>query len=198
MVVAAEVCNAANDFTQFQPLVAATENNLAESGSDPVGAFVADAGYWSVPNVTLEVDAEILIAPMPATQGITDRNDPRIAQRQAVIARLDTGQLTVRQAAEQMGVSETWARKLLRDHRSGFADPAQLREEMKKRLGTEAGAAAYAKRKTTVEPVFGNLKANLRFQRVSRRDLEAVRSEWRLICSVHNLLKLHRHRLATT
>jgi len=198
VVVAAEVCNAANDFTQFQPLVAATENNLAESGSDPVGAFVADAGYWSVPNVTLEVDAEILIAPMPATQGITDRNDPRIAQRQAVIARLDTGQLTVRQAAEQMGVSETWARKLLRDHRSGFADPAQLREEMKKRLGTEAGAAAYAKRKTTVEPVFGNLKANLRFQRFSRRDLEAVRSEWRLICSVHNLLKLHRHRLATT
>jgi hypothetical protein len=69
---------------------------------------------------------------------------------------------------------------------------------MEKRLGTEAGAAAYAKRKTTVEPVFGNLKANLRFRRFSRRGLNAVSSEWRLICTVHNLLKLHRHRLATT
>ena len=78
VVVAAEVCNAANDSTQFQPLVTATENNLAGSGSDPVGAFVADAGYWSVPNVTFETQAEVLIAPMPATQGITDPNDPRI------------------------------------------------------------------------------------------------------------------------
>jgi hypothetical protein len=97
-----------------------------------------------------------------------------------------------------MGVSETWTRKLLTDHRRGAADPAQLRARMLERLAAEAGAAAYAKRKTTVEPVFGNLKANLRFQRFSRRGLEAVSSEWRLICTVHNLLKIHRHRLATT
>jgi hypothetical protein len=68
---------------------------------------------------------------------------------------------------------------------------------MEERLRTEAGATAYAKRKTTVEPVFGNLKANLGFRRFSRRGLEAARSEWRLICSVHNLLKLHRHQLRT-
>lgn len=135
---------------------------------------------------------------MPATSGITDPEDPRRKQRQAVIERVEAGELTITQAAEEMGVSHTWARKLVADHRRGVPDPAQLRVEMEERLGSEAGAAAYAKRKTTVEPVFGNLKANLGFRRFSQRGLHAVRSEWRLICTVHNLLKLHRHRLAAT
>jgi hypothetical protein len=70
---------------------------------------------------------------------------------------------------------------------------------MEQRLASEEGAAAAAKRKTTVELVFGNLKANLRFRRFSQRGLDAARSEWQqLICIIHNLLKLHRHQLATT
>lgn len=40
---------------------------------------MTDAGYWAVPNVMLETEAEVLITPMPATQGITDPDDPRIA-----------------------------------------------------------------------------------------------------------------------
>ena len=197
IVVAAEVCNAANDSTQLQPMVAATETNLTAAGAEPVGVFVADAGYWNPDNATLDVAAEVLITPMPATAGITDPADPRIAERNAVVARLDRGEITVREAANQMGVSTTWARKLLRDHRSGRPDPAQLRNAMLERLATETGAASYAKRKTTVEPVFGNLKANLGFRRFSRRGLHAASSEWRLICTVHNLLKIQRHRLAT-
>ena len=57
-------------------------------------------------------------------------------------------------------------------------------------------AESGAKRKITVEPVFGNLKANLRFRRFSRRSLPAVTSEWRLICATHNLLKLRTHQMA--
>jgi transposase len=197
VVVAAEVCNAAHDSTQFQAMVAATCHNLAEVDADPVEVFVADAGYWNPNNATLDVDADVLISPMPATQGITDPTDPRIAGRKVVIERLDWGELTVREAASEMGISHTWTRKLLRDHRAGAADPAQLRAVMEERLSSEAGASAYAKRKTTVEPVFGNLKANLGFRRFSRRGLDAVSSEWRLICTIHNLLKIHRHRLAT-
>ena len=36
------------------------------------------------------------------------------------------------------------------------------------RLASEDGRSHYAKRKMTVEPVFGNIKANLRFRRFSR------------------------------
>lgn len=76
-----------------------------------------------------------------------------------------------------MGVSRTWARVLF-DHRRGGGDPAQLRAVMNGRLSSEAGAAAYAKRRNTVEPVFGNLKANLGFRRFSRRGFDATRCEW--------------------
>jgi hypothetical protein len=43
----------------------ASSQNLAEAGGGPVKVFVADTGYWSVDNATLDVDADILIAPMP-------------------------------------------------------------------------------------------------------------------------------------
>lgn len=197
VIVAAELTNAANDTTMFVPVVEATETNLAEAGRpDAVGAYVADAGYWSVPNLTHPVEAEVLITPMPATQGITDPDDPRIGARQKVIDRLEAGELTLRAAAAEMGVSETWARKLRDDRRSGTPDPARLRKAMLERLSTEEGHSLYAHRKITAEPVFGNIKANLRFRRFSRRSMPAALSEWRFVCSVHNLLKLRNVRLA--
>jgi hypothetical protein len=97
-----------------------------------------------------------------------------------------------------MGVSTPAARKLLKNHRSGRPDPVEVRRAMVDRLATEHGAVAYAKRKTTVETVFGNVKANHGFRRFSRRGLDATSSEWRLVCTIHNLLKIHRQRLATT
>ena len=72
------------------------------------------------------------------------------------------------------------------------ADASPL-ESMEHRLRTEEGAAAYALRSQTVEPVFGIIKATLGFRRFSRRGLAACQSEWNLVCSVHNLLKLFRH-----
>ncbi|HEY6809320.1 MAG TPA: IS1182 family transposase, partial [Gemmatimonadales bacterium] len=197
VVVAAEVTNAANDSVMFAPLVQATEANLHEAGCDAApSTYVADAGYWSAHNATLATGAEVLIAPVPATTGITDPDDPRIAERNAVLDRLDAGELTVRQAGAEMGVSEAWARKLRDGRRVGAADPARLRKAMLERLASDEGRASYAKRKVTAEPVFGNIKANLRFRRFSRRSMPAALSEWRLVCSVHNLLKLRTARLA--
>jgi transposase len=65
-------------------------------------------------------------------------------------------------------------------------------DAMEHRLRTEEGAAAYALRSQTVEPVFGIIKATLGFRRFSRRGLAASQSEWNLVCAVHNLLKLFR------
>ena len=134
VIVAAEVTNAANDSTMFAPMVTATEENLARSGAGEVATFVADTGYWSVPNATIETTAEVLITPMPATNGITDPNDPRIATRDAVLDRLEAGELSAKEAAALMGTSDVWARQLLKDRRSGRADPAVLRKQMLDRL----------------------------------------------------------------
>ena len=198
VVVAAELTNAANDSTMFAPLVQSTEANLEEAGRPGgVGAYAADAGYWSVPNATLDTEAELLIAPMPATTGITDPDDPRIVARNAVLDRLEAGELSLSEAAVEMGVSQTWARELRKIRRRRGPDPARARKEMLERLASDEGKRLYAKRWFTAEPVFGNIKANLRFRRFSRRGKRAAASEWRLICSIHNLLKLRAMRLIT-
>lgn len=198
IVVAAEVTTAASDSVVFATMVDNAQGNLSDNGADSPGVFVADTGYWSIPNATLDIDAEVLITPMPMTGAITDPDDPRLTRRGAVIERLDRAEITVTAAATELGVSTTTVRKLLRKHRSGLPDSFQVRRDMVERLATDNGAAAYAKRKTTVETVFGNVKANLGFRRFSRRGLDATSSEWRLVCTVHNLLKIHRHRIATT
>ncbi|MHB8577681.1 MAG: IS1182 family transposase [Dehalococcoidia bacterium] len=67
------------------------------------------------------------------------------------------------------------------------------RARMREKLGTEAGRAAYAKRKQTVEPVFGHIKACRGFRQFLLRGLGAVQGEWALLCTVHNLLRLYHH-----
>ncbi len=47
-----------------------------------------------------------------------------------------------------------------------------------------------------IEPVFANTKFNRRIDRFQRRGRSAARSEWRLVTSTHNLLKLHKHQIA--
>jgi transposase len=68
---------------------------------------------------------------------------------------------------------------------------------MRRALATERGYELYSRRLGMVEPVFGQIKANRRIGRFKRRGRAAARSEWRLIAATHNLLKLHRHTLAT-
>jgi transposase len=67
---------------------------------------------------------------------------------------------------------------------------------MRRVLSTERGGALYSKRMPMVEPVFAQIKANRRIDRLKRRGRAAARSEWRLIAATHNLLKLYRCGLA--
>jgi hypothetical protein len=47
-----------------------------------------------------------------------------------------------------------------------------------------------------IETVFGHTKHNRGLGRFRRRGRSAVRTEWRLIATTHNLVKLHKHTLA--
>jgi Transposase DDE domain len=68
-----------------------------------------------------------------------------------------------------------------------------LRAVMTAKLTSEEGKACYAKRKETVEPVFGQIKEQQGARRFLRRGLRACEAEWKLLCGTHNLLKLWRH-----
>ncbi len=68
-----------------------------------------------------------------------------------------------------------------------------LRAAMKAKLASEDGKARYAKRRETVEPVFGQIKEQQGARRFLRRGMAACQAEWKLLCGTHNLLKLWRH-----
>ena len=68
-----------------------------------------------------------------------------------------------------------------------------LRAAMTAKLASDDGKACYAKRKETIEPVFGQLKEQQGARRFLRRGLAACEAEWKLVCGTHNLLKLWRH-----
>jgi Transposase DDE domain len=67
---------------------------------------------------------------------------------------------------------------------------------MRRVLATEPGQLLYRKRSQTVEPMFGDTKHNRGMSRFHRRGRSAVHTEWRLITTTHNLMKLHSHTLA--
>ena len=62
---------------------------------------------------------------------------------------------------------------------------------MRHRLKTSEGKAIYAKRKSTVEPVFGVIKQVMGFRQFLLRGLKAVTGEWTLVCIGYNLKRLH-------
>lgn len=248
VVVAAEVTTTTNDQTNFVPMARAAAENLTEAEhQQPLGTFVADAGYWSTANATADVGADALIAtrdqswrraPKPSEdrlavlarvnrgelsqraageilgvsytwvrdmtkryfstdgQRLTDRPDPEPDEWIPVIERLDHGEISRRAARDALGVSDNRVKTMLAHVRGEAPDPVITRRAMDARLAEPDNASCYRRRQHSVEPVFGNIKANLGYRRFSRRGLGAVTSEWRLICASHNLLKLWRTTLA--
>jgi transposase len=78
-----------------------------------------------------------------------------------------------------------------------FAQPPPVAEDadavtrMRHRLRTAQGRALYAKRKSTVEPVFGIIKAVMGFRQFLLRGLTAVKGEWNLVCIAWNIKRMH-------
>jgi transposase len=65
-------------------------------------------------------------------------------------------------------------------------------DRMTRKLLTQAGAAVYARRKTLVEPVLGQIKQARGFRQFLLRGFTKVQGEWALVCTTHNILKLYR------
>jgi transposase len=62
--------------------------------------------------------------------------------------------------------------------------------KMKKRMQTKEGKEIYAKRKSTVETAFGNIKSTMGFRGFLRRSLKAATEEWNLVSIAWNIKRL--------
>src|SRR3954453_21171887 len=100
---------------------------------------------------------------------------------------------------EQRGIEAYLATERLKHHekvtsapRGRFPKGMWANERMARKLRTKKGREMYARRKGMIEPIFGQLKQVLGFRQFSLRCLTPMRGEWRLMATVHNLLKLWR------
>ena len=69
-----------------------------------------------------------------------------------------------------------------------FKERLKMRDKMKKKESKDV----YRLRKSTVEPVIGNVKQNLSFREFSLRGLDNVKIELNLVSIAHNLGKIWR------
>lgn len=76
-------------------------------------------------------------------------------------------------------------------------DKEYLVEEMRAKMQKQESQKDYYQRQTSVEPVFGNLKFNLGFDRFGMRGLRKVKIEFGLMCIAHNLNRLFKIAMAT-
>ncbi len=78
-----------------------------------------------------------------------------------------------------------------------MAKDLTAKEKMGRKLRTKKGRETYSKRKSIVEPVFGQIKAVRGFVQFWLRCIEKMCGEWAIVCLTHNLLKLFRAQSAT-
>jgi hypothetical protein len=159
-------------------------------------------------NLTTSQAGEILGVSYTWVRDMTKRYFGRDGQRTArtadpdpkewipVIERLARGEVSKCAARDELTVSDTRINAMLAHIRGEAADPTIVRRAMDDKLARPTNTDLYRKRQHSIEPVFGNIKANLGYRRFARRGLPAVNSEWRLICASHNMLKLRQARPA--
>ena len=122
--------------------------------------------------------------------GVTDK--PGVVLADAGYWRNDAIETLVNRGIQTLVAPDADSRKEPRPGRRGG-----LYDFVRQVLATDWGKQLYLRRQGSVEPVFGQIKANRGVRRFQRRGRLAVLSEWRLVTATHNLLKLHQHKLAT-
>ncbi len=77
--------------------------------------------------------------------------------------------------------------------RGRIPNSAREKQRMARKLATTKGRRVYARRKSIVEPVFGQMHTLQNAKQLLLRGLNQARGEWLLLATCHNLRKLHRH-----
>jgi transposase len=88
--------------------------------------------------------------------------------------------------------------KTRRKHLAVFIEPASetLSQQMITKIDTPEARAIYGQRLAIVEPVFGNIRSQKRFDRFTLRGKIKVNIQWMLYCMVHNIEKIVHYGMA--
>jgi transposase len=174
---------------------------------------ISGGGFEQAFNAQAGVDMKtMLIVTQHVTQATNDKEqiEPTLARLAALPKELgkaktlvaDSGYFSSNNAklCEEKRIAPYLANRRQQHHaslKSRFSGPPPLSadadavETMKWRMQTPAGRKLYAQRKSTIEPVFGIIKAAMGFRQFMMRGLQAVSGEWTLVCLAWNMKRLH-------
>jgi transposase len=228
LIVAVDAVDKPNDQGQFIPIYNKIETTI---GSDPDRSYIADAGYHNLDDLEYIGKNKInAIIADTAIQNRSTRSKPtsreKLLKEKRKIERSDftyhqeedyyecpsgnrltpvenKGDKTVYRASGcnecPLSIyclsSKKKVKQIHRSHREAYA------EQMANKLQNPSAREFMLMRKISVEPVFGNLKHNLGFNRFSLRGLANVKGEFTLMAIAHNLnimyKWMHKKRFAT-
>jgi len=220
VIVACDVTNEANDTRQLIPLIEQTTHNLPEISKRERVRVSADSGFSSTKNLKeLEsktyIDAYIPDVKYQAQQrgNLTDEDSafhkkhfvydsekdiylcPNHKELTFSYREIDErGRSLSKYSCHQCQGCKYLSRctKSPKGRTIKVFDNVNLIYAMRQKLNTVYGKRIYSRRKVIPEPVFGNIKHNLRFREFLLRGLKKVKAEFTLIAIVHNILKIAR------
>jgi transposase len=212
LIVAADVVTDESDNYQLVPMLEQVKENLGTAAEQTAG----DAGYGAITELA-KAEAQQFSAivnlprsvqgsqdqPYHASQFVYDAEQDHCICPQGQVLTFDTIKHRDKQTPYDVRVYrcqsyETcpvrWQCSSSKTGRTVQIHPnydtlIRCREKLK----DERMRALLKKRGSTVEPVFGWLKQGMKFRRWTVRGLEKVQTQWLLICTAANLIRLHRY-----
>lgn len=150
------------------------ETHLTQRPNDKKELAPALASIEALPAALGQIDAIV------ADSGYFSQANVQACETRKIVPYIATGR-----DAHNVALTERFAEP------PALADDADSVARMQHRLKTPQGRALYAKRKTTIEPRFGIIKAVMGFRQFLLRGFHAVQGEWDLVCIACNLKRLH-------
>jgi len=218
VIVACDVTNQANDVEQLIPLIEQTTDNLPEASTQGSVIVTADSNYSSMESLKKLESKEYIDAYIPDVKyqankhgKTTDEDSPfhkkhfTYNKEKDVYICPNHKELTFRRRRkDESGAYSSLYRcadchfcryfgtctKSPKGREIKAYDNIEQIYKMRHKLNTADGKAIYSRRKTIVEPVFGNIKHNLKFREFLLRGLKKVKAEFTLMAIVHNIQKI--------
>jgi Transposase DDE domain len=213
VIVAQYVETIANDKEQLLPLVRQVESNINEKPEN----ILADSGYASYDSYE-KIAAQNIVAYMPDQEyenreekqkDLFDRNNfhydaekdhyicphgkaLRYANDYIVEERKQKSRVYTCKECTACPLKSQCTKSNQRSIYREYREP--LREQARQRLDSPDGKKIYNQRMYTIEPIWGNIKFNHKFQMFSLKGKHKVTGEFSLMCTANNILKIYQQK----
>jgi hypothetical protein len=167
--------------------------NASKHKAMSYGQMVTEEARLTAAVEQLLAQAEAADARDDAAYGPDRRGDELPAELTRREQRLETiraARAVLEQEAQAGAALTQAAHKAERLRRGRPPVGLSVADRMRRTLRTTYGRRRYAQGKAIVEPVFGQIKQGRGYRQFLLRGMWAVRGEWALICTTHNVRKL--------